>query len=212
MNRQLAPSKTALFWRLRRWLLPVLTLISVVILVSQRGDGLLTVLQSSEPDLSWLLISLCFYTFLLAIPFMPSVEVGWLIMAMFGLPGIVGAWIATWVGLMIGFFAGRLFSETSWYQQRMAKLENSYQQQQATTNSGLLARAVSLSRRRPVWFVALALNVPGNWVLGGGGGVALLASLVLMMTWWRFLLVVIPATGVVPVALMLGLLPVSALY
>ncbi|EAR10822.1 hypothetical protein MED297_09941 [Reinekea sp. MED297] len=189
----------------------MVTLISLIILVSQRGDGLLDMFTPSEPSVSWLIITLCFYALLLAIPFMPSVEVGWLIMAMFGLPGIVGAWIATWVGLMTGFFAGRLFRKTAWYQQRLTQVENRYQQQQTSSDPGLVARAVSLSRRRPVFFVAVALNVPGNWVIGGGGGVALLASLVLMMPWWRFLMIIIPATGVVPVALMLGLMPVSAL-
>lgn len=207
MTRASTHPKSALFWKVRRWLLPVVTLLSLTILVSQRGEGLLALIQSSEPTLIGLLLSLCFYTLLLAIPFMPSVEIGWLIMAMFGLPGILGAWIATWVGLMMGFFMGRLFQNRPWYQHRLARLQRSYQEQQSLAQPNALSRAVALSRRQPAWFVAIALNVPGNWVLGGGGGIALLASLVLSMKWWQFLLVVIPATGAVPTLLLLGLIP-----
>lgn len=203
--------RRALIWTIRRWFLPVVTLLSLAALISLKGDGLLTIIQPSEPSLTWLLVALGFYALLLTIPFMPSVEIGWLIMAMFGLPGIIGAWVATWVGLMGGFFAGRLFRKSAWYRHRLKALTDSFNKQQSQPGPNMLSRAVRLSRQRPVGFVAIALNVPGNWVLGGGGGIALLASLVLSMKWWQFLLVVIPATGVVPMLLMLGLMPASAL-
>lgn len=191
---------------LRRVLFPILTLTVVVLLFVRQGNGLIDFMTNTEQSVWLLILALAIYTLILAIPFMPSVEFGWLIMALFGIPGILGAWVATWLGLLLGFTLGRLFEPTPWYQRRLALINKRMHRHESENATGWLARVIGLSRKHPFLFIALALNVPGNWVIGGGGGVALLASLVLQLRWWRFLLVVIPATGFIPMLLLLGLI------
>jgi uncharacterized membrane protein YdjX (TVP38/TMEM64 family) len=104
-----------------------------------------------------ILISLL-YACCLAIPFMRGVELGLLITFVFGLQGVVAAYTATLVGLTTAFPVGRL------------AFNNAFR----TVSSEKMKRLLEALKTRPHLLIALMLNLPGNWVLGGAGGVSLM--------------------------------------
>ena len=163
-----------------------------------------------------LVVALLVYAVLLAVPFVPGVEIGIMVLAMKGAAVAPLVYAATCLGLMLAYLAGRLLPE-AWLEQtardlrlrRMARLV-------AEVRPMSRARRLALLRRRlPRWAgpyairlrylgLALLLNVPGNSVLGGGGGLCLLAGLTRLFSTKGVFLAI--AIGVAPVPLAVWLL------
>lgn len=135
------------------------------------------------------------YALVLAIPFVPSVEIGLMIMLSFGRPGIAAAWLATLLGLNLAYAVGRILC---------ADAADSLPQRLPVRLRPLLA-AASRGGLLPAAMLGLLLNLPGNTVLGGGGGVSLAFGAGRLLSWPGFLLVVAPATAVVPLLVLFGL-------
>lgn len=187
------------------WLLRALVVIgvfsSIVYLLTGGHETLATYIEASALPLGvWLLITCSLYTLVLMVPFAPGLELGVLIMAIFGLPGILGAWLATVIGLSLAFVIGTLASDTyliSRIKQKLANSEND-------------PNAIRWIKKRFAQFsylsIALLLNVPGNVVLGGGGGIALSAGALGHLQLKKFIGLVALASGVLPILLIIGLL------
>jgi uncharacterized membrane protein YdjX (TVP38/TMEM64 family) len=161
------------------------------------------------------------YAVALAVPFVPGVELGLLIMALFGAAGAVTAHAATVGGLSLAFVVGRLLPNRI-----IAGLLNRLgipvpSDELASAMRGMVAESRlgrSMPRRLSVLLVqyryptlAVCLNFPGNSALGGGGGLALLCGLSRQFTWRSFLLTVVLATAPVPALVLGGLLNVDPL-
>ena len=128
------------------------------------------------------------YVGLLAIPFVPGAEIGLAMLAAFGAAIAPLVYGATVLALCLSFTLGRLMPLAS-----LARLLASLRMRRA---ADLVSRAAPLSRdarlallldgapprlvalalRRRYVALALALNIPGNALIGGGGGIALLAG------------------------------------
>lgn len=145
------------------------------------------------------LIAACLlYAVLLAVPFVPSVEIGLLIMVAFGKPGAIGAWLATLVGLNLAYGIGRF-----WVRRRTAG--------DFALPDRVNALAERLGRHLPAgWVPVLALagllNLPGNTALGGGGGIAMLYSATRTLTWPAFAITTSIATAALPLLFLIGLI------
>lgn len=152
------------------------------------------------------LVTAALYALALAVPFLPAVELGWMVMAALGTPGILAIWMATPLGLLIAFVVGQNLRDWPVLQRLRARLDNAFQ---TATDNSLRSRLLRFADRylaaHPYWVLAVLVNLPGNWVIGGGGGIGLLAGASGLYHPVRFFLVLIPATGVVSVAMLLSI-------
>jgi len=157
-------------------------------MVMQRFDLVMNV--RSEPTFHRLIMTVSgIYMALMAIPFMPAVEVGLSMIAFFGAKICFLIYVLTILALIPPYFVGRLvpakycakafeffgLTKAQHLMERVAPLSTdrrlSYLLDKVPTRIGPF-----LLRHR---FLALAvvLNIPGNMVIGGGGGIAMLAGM-----------------------------------
>ncbi len=166
-----------------------------------------------------LVISGVAYLLLLALPFVPGVELGLLIMVFFGRDGIIAAYLATIGGLCLAYAAARFLPNkmTSRWVTRLG-LSDAAEDPGAAIN-GMVANAKVTGRLAGKFgsflldhrylTLATCLNLPGNSVLGGGGGIAFLCGLSGQFHWRRFILTVVLATAPIPLLVLFGLVPVE---
>ncbi|MCH8550374.1 MAG: hypothetical protein LAT62_00465 [Natronospirillum sp.] len=188
----------------------LLFLVTVVVigLVLLRGEGLISLWLENEAHRWWaLVLTSLVYAVLLAIPFVPGVELGWIIMGVFGQYGLLAAWLSTVLGLSLSFGVARQLNDHPRLRRLTTARETLHQADPATLPP--LRRALRWGLcfylRHPYVFLFVTLNMPGNWVIGGGGGIAAMAGLAPAARYWLFLPTVALATGLVPLMLWLGL-------
>lgn len=157
---------------------------------------------------------------LLGLPFVPSVEMGLLMMTVFGREGAVAAWLATIAGLSMAYAAGR-YMPVEWLH-RWLERHGLLPKDRAPGRSLMadLRRRLHLSdrwghraaaflmRHRYLLFAAL-INTPGNSMLGGGGGIALVCGFARLYRWPWFLLTTALASLPIPFLVFFGLIPVE---
>lgn len=160
------------------------------------------------------------YAVLLAIPGVPGLEVGLVMMAVFAEVGILAAWLCTIVGLNLAFLGGRKIPR--------AKLEK-WLKPKDVPESELPAFAIGkgdtmtlvfernkLGRKILKWtgppggwrrylLIGLLFNMPGNFIIGGGGGIGLFCGTSDDIKWRWYLLTTTLAAAVIPLMVYLGL-------
>ncbi len=155
------------------------------------------------------------YALCLAVPFVPGVEIGILLMVIFGQSGILMAYLATIVGLTVAFSVG-LYLRSHFVDNRALVIwrnkAREYQQEADNRLSsfrlGMWIQA-HVDRKKslyPYLMTGVLFNVPGNWLIGGGGGIALMAGLSGQLRWLPFVLTVMLATSAVPLLAWFGLI------
>ncbi len=167
-------------------------------------------------DLHVMIVGVVFYAALMAIPFVPGMEISLALLAVFGAKVAMAVYAATVAALALSCLVGRLLPLSL-----IATLFGSLSLQRA---KGLVQRLQPLSagqrfevliehapkRVVPVLLkhryiaIIVALNVPGNAVIGGGGGIALLAGMSGLFTLPRFIASVSLAALPVPLFVMLS--------
>ncbi len=150
-----------------------------------------------------ILIALCLlYALVLALPFVPAIELGLLAMVLFGKPGAIVAWIATVVGLNIAYGVGRCIGSNLGEPGRKRLPAVVVRCLDRLTNS-------RFHRLVPLLTLALLLNLPGNTAVGGGGGISMAYGATGALAWPMFAVVVTVATSFVPLLFLLGLVGVE---
>ena len=162
------------------------------------------------------------YVLLLSLPFVPGVELGLLLMCIFGKEGIVLVYFFTVAGLSLAFLVGQSLPK-KWIVFWLQRLGSS---QPCTDDCDEIGEMLDQSKFgqkfRRHWlgsyllryrYLALALlfNLPGNYLLGGGGGIALACGASRCLPRRQFLLTVVLATSPVPVLAFFGLIQVETL-
>ncbi|MCC4118143.1 hypothetical protein LLG90_22575 [Aromatoleum toluclasticum] len=183
-------------------------------------DALLATLREAMGPIGVVLAMLA-YILALALPFVPGVEIGLMIIMLFGAAGAVAAWAATIAGLGLAFWAGRLIPPGSVVRllDRLGvaipdvPLDAAMRRVVAGETSGRPRWVRVLARLLAHRYLTLgfALNLPGNSVLGGGGGIALLCGASRQFEWHWFVLTVAVATAPVPLLVLFGGLDVRDL-
>lgn len=128
------------------------------------------------------------YATLIAIPFVPGIEIGVALIVMRGPPIVPYVFSATVTGLVFAYLVGR-FIPHSWLRKtlldlRLVRANTLLEQVQAMPSD---TRINIISDRLPAWlgprlvrwrYLALGLlfNIPGNALIGGGGGIAMVAG------------------------------------
>ena len=155
------------------------------------------------------------YSLMLAMPFVPGVEVGLGMIALLGPRVVPLVYISTVIGLCLAFTVGRVVSPKILIRffddlglRRASDLLQRFEAADGELEiAGLAAansnRALSWLLRHRYLAVAIAINLPGNFVIGGGGGIALLAGLSRLYSAPAFILTVSLAVSPIPIAVML---------
>lgn len=145
--------------------------------------------QGTQIRVALIVATLLVYIILMAVPFVPGIEIGLALLMIRGAEIAPVVYVATVVGLMLAYCIGcklpiaslqRLFED--FRLKRAADLVRTIAPLRSEQRLALLemrlpewARGRMLALRYPV--LALLLNLPGNAFIGGGGGLALLAGL-----------------------------------
>ena len=160
------------------------------------------------------MVSAVLYSVLLAIPFVPGAEIGLALIAMLGPPIVFLVYMCTIIGLFISFIAGRIISLRVLIRlaeainfQRMSELLKAFepldqQQRLAFLASKAPNRFLPFLIRYRYLALAVALNVPGNFLIGGGGGIALFAGVSRLYSFPGILVTIAVAVAPVPLAVL----------
>lgn len=197
-------------------------IILAVVMGAKLGlDWLMTKIALLESDtaaramLGLLVTILIGYAILLAIPFVPGVEIGIAILMIQGAQAAPFVYLATVIGLSLAFCIGQYVP----LERIIRFCRDMYLYRVAT----LLERIASTPRedrlqtmqdRLPRWLapalcdyryvtLGLAINLPGNIALGGGGGIMLAAGISRLFRTRHALLTIGVATLPVPLAVWL---------
>ena len=168
---------------------------------------------STEPALHRLImIAITAYILLTMLPFVPGVEIGLGMMVMFGpkiAPLVYGS---TVIALALSFLIGRLVPQQS--------VIDIFEALRLKRTAGLLRQLYPLNADERLQFMLnnqssrivpfllrhryialmVAINLPGNAIIGGGGGISLVSGFSHIFSFPRFLIAV--ALAVAPVPLM----------
>lgn len=202
-----------------RWLRLLCVLSSFAFLVYAGQTASDWALDRLEMDLSpakqamfhkMVLAAVGLYILLLALPFMPGIEIGLGLMIMLGPEICFLVYLSTVIALLLSFGIGRLLPTPAivavfeWVGLTRAR--------DLATHIALLPadeRLALLTTRIPVRFLsfflrhrylalALILNLPGNAFIGGGGGIALAAGISRLFGPTAFLATVVLAVAPFP--------------
>ncbi len=162
-----------------------------------------------------LLVVVLAYAVLIAIPFVPGIEIGVSLMMIRGSEVAPVVYLATVLGLVAAFLAGRYLSYDWLHQVLMdlrlkracnflERIKGMNRQQRLDTLRGVLPNwAQGFAIKFRYVMLALLINIPGNSLIGGGGGISFLAGLTRLFSPWVTVLAI--AVAVAPVPLLVWL-------
>ncbi|MEX0960749.1 MAG: hypothetical protein WDZ63_15825 [Burkholderiales bacterium] len=156
------------------------------------------------------------YVIVMALPFVPGIEIGMALMLLFGGECILVVYLCTQLALGLSYALGRLVPErtiTALF--RALRMERALRLVQGQQHSAASHRLASLAdANTPRWLrlllrhrhlaLAVTLNMPGNAIIGGAGGIGMLAGMSGTLGFVRYALVVAAATTPVPLFLLLS--------
>lgn len=154
--------------------------------------------------------SAALYVVLMALPFLPGIEIGLMLMAMLGAGGIALVYLCTVLALSLSFLAGRhlppryVARALGWLRlERGRKLVTDLEPLGAEERLRFLAqiapsRIVPFLLRHRYLVLAVLFNLPGNALIGDGGGIALIAGMSRLFPFPKFVLLVCVAITPVP--------------
>jgi hypothetical protein len=157
------------------------------------------------------------YILLLSLPFVPGVELGVLLMCVFGKAGIVFVYFATVAGLSLAFAMGRLVPKR-WIDSGLEKLGFSQFRVDHCDELEVMIKSFSNNQKfcqNRLWSflskyryltIAVLFNLPGNYLIGGGGGISLACGTSRRISWKWFLLTVFLAVSPVPLLAFFGVI------
>ena len=207
---------------LRRSLPRLMLRLAAVVLLVWGGLVLFDWLQSRVADLedaararmmtTLVIVAILAYAAVIAIPFVPAIEIAIALMLMEGAIIAPFVWIATVLGLLGAYVVGRWVS-LDWLHGLFRDLHmiRACEMVHRIRAEPPEDRLVNLSARLPHWIAPLTtryrygllaalLNLPGNMVLGGGGGIMMAAGISRLFGPGRTVLTVALATAPVPLA------------
>ena len=158
------------------------------------------------------------YVGLLALPFVPGAEIGLAMLAAFG-PAIAPLiYVCTVASMMLAYTVGRVLPIAAL--ERLLRTVRMRRAAELVARSAPLSgedrlqmllgkqpkRALSLALRYRYIAIAVAVNTPGNSIIGGGGGIMMMAGLSGIFSPLSTFVTIVLAVSPVPLAMMfLGL-------
>ena len=154
------------------------------------------------------------YVLFLATPFVPGVEIGWALMMIFGIRGVIMVYVATVIALSLSFLMGQqipfhlIVRFLDWLHLQKAKsfaLRIQPLSPQEKINFILRSapvKAVPFLLEHRYLTIAVAFNLPGNALIGGGGGIGLLAGMSQLFPFPHYLATVSLAVSPIPLLIL----------
>lgn len=219
-----SPSTTVRLKAALPWIAKAAAFAALIVVASQVDDWVVEALgfylyPATEPMLHrTIMLAIVAYMLLMVIPFCPGIEIGLALMMLLGAEIVPLVYGATVLALLLAFLAGRLLPASviikTFDRLRMHRARDMIARLEPLEPASRLALLQGSSSRRWVRsllryrYVALAvaLNTPGNIVLGDGGGIALAAGFSRLFTLPAFLLTILIAVAPVPIAVALGVM------
>lgn len=204
----------------RPWLRYLALLAAIVVLnvvggwVVARIDFTLTPINS---DLAyWLLpVTFAFYVLVIAMPFVPGIEIGLALLVVLGKPGVPLVYSCNLLALALAFLIGR-FIPLQWVARFFGWLHLGRARRlvEATAARPSTERLSSALQAVPSGWVswllvhrhlaaAIALNLPGNAIIGGAGGLAMIAGMSRLFRFPAFVMTMAVASTPVPILILL---------
>ena len=165
-------------------------------------------------------LSIVFYVLWMALPFVPGIELGLALMVLLGTRGIILVYLCTLLSLSLSFTIGRLIPLNrfarflGWLhlykaQDLVLQLEplNPEEKLDVLLRSAP-SRAIPFLVKHRYLMIALALNLPGNALIGGGGGIGMISGMSRLFPFPKYFLLVSFAITPIPLLLLAGKLPV----
>lgn len=195
---------------------------ALIVLVASLGHDVVSDLRrmaSAEAQTAISLtvaFALLVYIVLMALPFCPGIEVGLALLALGGREIVPLVYLATVVALVLAFVVGRFLPPgalvTSLARLRLRRAAEVLRQISPLDGEHRLQLLlghgspwhVRLLVRHRYLAVAIALNTPGNLVIGDGGGIALAAGFSRLFSLSWFALTVAIAVAPVPIVVLLA--------
>jgi hypothetical protein len=155
------------------------------------------------------------YILLLAIPFLPGIELGLMLMAMLGGKGIVLVYLCTVLALSLSFLFGRLLPPRhlaralGWFHLTRARemvdalAPLGTEERLRFLTKSAPSRIVPFLLRHRYLIIGALFNVPGNALIGGGGGIGLIAGMSRLFPFPKYLLLVCLAITPGPIIFLL---------
>lgn len=194
----------------------VLLVVSANMFSSQLVDALHLEIRPSNEDLvhRMSMMAAAAYALLLAVPFVPGVEIGLALIGLFGPAIVFLVYVSTLAGLLIAFVVGR-FVSLRWLAELLESINLSraggllrtiepmdLDERLAFIISNAPNRSIPFLLRHRYLALAIVVNVPGNIVIGGGGGISLMAGASRLYSLSGFLATIMLAVAPVPLAIL----------
>ena len=202
-------------------LLKLACLILLIIAINFAAEWVVSILKielrPSNEELihKIIMVSSIIYGLLVAVPYVPGVELGLTLIGMFGPPIIFLVYLSTIIGLSISFIIGRLIS--------LKSLATVFKNLKLNRASQLLNTVEPLKREERLEFlisqapnrlipflirhryiaIAILVSLPGNILIGGGGGISLIAGASRLFSLRGFLATIALAVSPVPLAILI---------
>jgi hypothetical protein len=215
------PSLGVSRWRRLLRALPIVAAYALVVVAATvAADWLIGLLgmelrPTTEPFIHRLIMaSLLAYVLLMALPFVPGVEIGLALIMLLGPEIVPVVYVATVSALALSYGVGRLVPEQMVARAfaglgmvRASRLHAELRALPAEARVARLAsRMPSAIGRKLLHYrhltIAAALNIPGNSLVGGGGGIALAAGMSRLMSFPGFILTVALGTSPIPIVVL----------
>jgi hypothetical protein len=165
-------------------------------------------------------IAIVVYVLWMALPFVPGIELGLALMVMLGTRGIVLVYLCTLLSLSLSFTIGRLIPLNGFARflgwLHLYKAQDLVLQLEPLNSEEKLNFLLRTAPSKVIPFllkhryltIAIALNLPGNALIGGGGGIGLITGMSRLYPFPKYILLVSLAITPLPILFLAGKLPV----
>ena len=173
------------------------------------------VIGSDSLMLGVLTVLILVYVLLLAVPFVPGIEIGISLLLMKGADIAPVVYLATVLGLSLAYMIGHSVPYR-WLHATLADLHLkracalierleplSHEKRLAHLTNRLPERTAPFVRKGRYLILAALFNIPGNAILGGGGGIAFIAGFSRLFRPWAAVLTIVLAVLPVPLSVWL---------
>jgi hypothetical protein len=150
------------------------------------------------------------------LPFMPAIELGLVLLAMLNIQGVLLLYLVTVVALMTSYGIGRLIPihvlKKIFDILHFPKISELLCSGEVCDEKEQINRFIEHAPKRLIPFLlrhrycvfAVAINTPGNMIIGGAGGIAMMSGLSRLFGFRQFALTILIAVSPLPILTILS--------